>query len=70
MLAADKALSTLPATAYILGGALSTYPISLLMKRLGRRAGFTLGAWLACSARRSALLPSARTASGCSAWGH
>jgi len=44
MLAANKALSTLPATAYILGGALSTYPISLLMRRLGRRAGFTLGA--------------------------
>jgi len=44
MLAAEKALSTLPATAYILGGALSTYPISLLMKHMGRRAGFTLGA--------------------------
>lgn len=44
MLAANKALSTLPATAYIAGGALSTYPISLFMKRHGRRAGFTLGA--------------------------
>jgi MFS family permease len=44
MLAANKALSTLPATAYIAAGALSTYPISLLMKRRGRRAGFTLGA--------------------------
>jgi MFS family permease len=44
LLAANKALSTLPATAYIAGGALSTYPISLLMKRYGRRTGFTLGA--------------------------
>jgi MFS family permease len=44
MLAANKSLSTLPATAYILGGALSTYPISLFMRRHGRRAGFTLGA--------------------------
>lgn len=44
MLATNKALSTLPATAYIAGGALSTYPISLFMKRHGRRAGFTLGA--------------------------
>ena len=42
--AANKALSTLPATAYILGGALSTYPISLFMRRHGRRAGSTLGA--------------------------
>jgi MFS family permease len=44
MLAADKSLSTLPATAYIAGGALSTFPISLYMRRRGRRAGFTLGA--------------------------
>jgi MFS family permease len=31
-------------TAYFVGSALTTLPISLLMKRLGRRAGFTLGA--------------------------
>ena len=42
-LAPDKNWSTLPATAYIAGGALSTYPISLYMRRHGRRAGFTLG---------------------------
>jgi MFS family permease len=42
-LAADKALATLPATGYIAGGALSTYGLSLFMKRYGRRAGFTLG---------------------------
>ena len=43
-LAADKALATLPLTAYIVGAALTTMPASLLMRRLGRRAGFTLGA--------------------------
>jgi len=43
MLAADKSLATLPAAAYITGGAMSTFGISLLMKRFGRRAGFTLG---------------------------
>jgi hypothetical protein len=44
MLAADKSLSTLPATAHIAGGALASFPISLYMKRRGRCAGFTLGA--------------------------
>ena len=43
-LAADKALATLPVTAYIVGAALTTLPASLLMRRLGRRTGFTLGA--------------------------
>src|SRR3990172_8570442 len=43
-LAADKALATLPVTAYVVGAALTTMPASLLMRRLGRRAGFTLGA--------------------------
>lgn len=42
-LAADKRLATLPVTAWVIGGALSTYFASLLMKRLGRRAGFTIG---------------------------
>ena len=31
-------------TAYFLGSALSTLPVSLLMKRYGRRAGFSAGA--------------------------
>jgi MFS family permease len=43
-LAANKAFATLPVTAYFLGSALSTLPVSLLMKRYGRRAGFTAGA--------------------------
>jgi len=43
-LATNKALATLPVTAWVVGGALSTLPASLLMKRIGRRAGFTVGA--------------------------
>ncbi|HXF67019.1 MAG TPA: MFS transporter [Burkholderiales bacterium] len=43
-LAPDKALATLPVTAYFVGSALTTLPLSLLMKRVGRRAGFTAGA--------------------------
>lgn len=43
-LATDKTLATLPVTAYFVGSALATLPLSLLMKRLGRRAGFRVGA--------------------------
>ena len=43
-LAADKSLATLPVTSWVVGAALTTYFASLLMKRIGRRAGFTVGA--------------------------
>jgi MFS family permease len=43
-LAGNKSLATLPATAYVLGGAMSSLPMSLLMKQYGRRFGFSLGA--------------------------
>jgi MFS family permease len=43
-LAANKAIATLPVTAYFLGSALAALPASLLMKRYGRQFGFTLGA--------------------------
>lgn len=43
-LAPDKALATLPVTMYFVGSALTTIPLSFMMKRHGRRAGFTLGA--------------------------
>jgi MFS family permease len=46
-LATDKALATLPVTAYFVGSAIATLPISFFMKRHGRRAGFTLGACFA-----------------------
>ena len=42
-LAADKALSTLPATAYVIGGAIAAFPASMFMKRVGRRSGFLVG---------------------------
>ncbi|HEY9446593.1 MAG TPA: MFS transporter, partial [Burkholderiales bacterium] len=44
LLAPDKGLATLPVTSYFLGSALTTLPVSLLMKQWGRRAGFILGA--------------------------
>ena len=50
-LAADKSLATLPVAASMLSGAALTIPASLLMARIGRRGGFTLGAMagLACA---------------------
>lgn len=42
-LAADKGLATLPVTAQVIGSALSTIPASLIMQRIGRRAGFQIG---------------------------
>src|SRR3982751_2269936 len=43
-LATNKALATLPITAYFVGSAASTMIVSLFMKRYGRRAGFSAGA--------------------------
>lgn len=43
-LATNKALATLPFTTMIIGNALTTVPAALLMKRIGRRAGFMVGA--------------------------
>lgn len=51
MLAGNPALSTLPVSLYSLGLALSTIPAALLMRRLGRRSAYVLGALMAiCSA--------------------
>ncbi len=44
MLAPDKALATLPISTFVIGTALSTIPVSLLMRRIGRRPGFMIGA--------------------------
>jgi MFS family permease len=46
-LAPDKALATAPSAALVIGTALSTIPASLLMRRVGRRLGFIVGAGLA-----------------------
>jgi MFS family permease len=42
-LADNKALATLPVTGYVVGAAISTFPASLWMKRVGRRNGFLTG---------------------------
>ena len=44
MLASDDALSTLPLGLQFTAATLSTFPASFLMKRVGRRIGFSLGA--------------------------
>ena len=44
MLAPNKALSTLPFALITVAGAVVTWFASLLMQRIGRRNGFTLGA--------------------------
>ncbi|MDH5411069.1 MAG: MFS transporter [Alphaproteobacteria bacterium] len=43
-LAADPSLATLPISLMFVGNMVMTIPASLLMKRIGRRAGFTVGA--------------------------
>lgn len=43
-LATDKAFATVPLAAQQLAVMLTTFPASLLMKRIGRRAGFSVGA--------------------------
>ncbi|RYF78428.1 MAG: MFS transporter [Comamonadaceae bacterium] len=46
MLSGSPSLATLPVSLYHLGLALSTIPAALLMRRLGRRAAYALGALL------------------------
>lgn len=43
-LAPDKGLSTLPIAAMVVGTAIASIPASMLMRCLGRRAGFLIGA--------------------------
>ncbi len=47
-LASSPTLATLPVSLYNLGLALSTIPAAMLMRRLGRRAAYVLGALLGC----------------------
>ncbi|MGH6941952.1 MFS transporter [Hypericibacter sp.] len=46
-LSSDPALSTLPLGLQFTAAMLTTFPVSLLMKRVGRRIGFSLGAFAA-----------------------
>ncbi len=42
-LSSDPSWATLPVSAFVIGTALTTLPLSLLMRRIGRKAGFLLG---------------------------
>ena len=44
MLAYDKSLATLPVAMYVVGAMLTTLPASFIMRRIGRRGGFMIGA--------------------------
>src|SRR5574340_824645 len=46
MLAPDKGLATLPVAAMVIGTAIASLPAAMLMRRVGRRPGFLLGALL------------------------
>jgi MFS family permease len=46
LLAADKSLATLPISAWMVGTLVTMIPASLLMGRLGRKVGFTIGGLL------------------------
>jgi predicted MFS family arabinose efflux permease len=49
-LAPSKAWATLPVSTYVIGTMLSTIPAALLMGRIGRRAGFMIGAGVGAAA--------------------
>lgn len=46
MLAPDKGLATLPVAAMVIGTAVASLPAAMLMRRVGRRPGFLVGALL------------------------
>jgi len=46
MLATDKGLATLPVAAMVIGTAVASLPAAMLMRRVGRRPGFMIGALL------------------------
>lgn len=46
LLAPDKSLATLPVAAMVIGTAVASLPAAMLMRRLGRRVGFLMGASL------------------------
>ncbi|MEZ5729676.1 MAG: MFS transporter [Burkholderiaceae bacterium] len=46
-LATNKLMATLPVTGYVFGGAVFAMPAAAVMRRLGRRAGYTIGSVVA-----------------------
>jgi len=49
LIASDRSLATLPISLFVVGTAITTIPAALLMKRIGRRAGFAISALVGCS---------------------
>ncbi|MEM6666633.1 MAG: MFS transporter, partial [Pseudomonadota bacterium] len=45
LLGADKSLATLPVASFVIGTACGTIPAAMLMRRIGRRSGFIVGAF-------------------------
>lgn len=56
MLAPDRSLATLPVSAMILGTVATAIPAAMLMRRVGRRAGFLAGAGIGLAAALTAAL--------------
>lgn len=50
MLAPDRSWATVPVSTFVIGTALSTIPASMLMRRIGRRPGFIVGALIGLAA--------------------
>src|SRR5260221_8448773 len=57
VIAANKALATLPSTAYVIGAAITAFPASMWMRRVGRRNGFLTGGALGVAGAVLATLP-------------
>ena len=55
-LAPDKSLATLPVAVMVIGTAIASLPAAILMRRLGRRTGFLIGAALGISGSTIAVL--------------
>ena len=56
LLGDDKSLSTVPVTTMVLGTAFGTVPAALLMRRIGRRGGFLVGAGIGAAGGLAACL--------------
>jgi len=48
LIASDSSFATLPMSFFVVGIAITTIPAALLMKRIGRRAGFVASALIGC----------------------
>jgi predicted MFS family arabinose efflux permease len=60
-IASNKAFATMPATLYVIGVAITAFPASMWMKRVGRRNGFMTGTAFGAAGAALATLAVART---------